>query len=81
MFITLHALPAYNPILITATDSDLIASGIQLRVYHIPHHGESNKVADALSRLDVATAQQFQPILAVSIFSPPSRFTLGEARL
>ena len=77
MFNTLHALPAYNPILITATDL-LLASGIQLRVFHIPR--EDNKVADALSRLDVASACQFQPHLTVCKFSPP-RFTLGEAQL
>jgi hypothetical protein len=77
MFNTLHALPAYNPILITATDF-LLTSGIQLRVFHIPR--ESNKVADALSRLDVCSARRFQPDLAVANFSPP-RFTLGEVKL
>jgi hypothetical protein len=77
MFNTLHALPAYNPILITATDL-LTSSGIQLRVFHIPR--ENNKVADALSRLDAASARRFQPNLAVTKFSPP-RFTLGETRL
>jgi hypothetical protein len=77
MFNTLHALPAYNPILITAVDL-LIASGIQLRVFHIPR--ESNKVADALSRLDGITARRLQPGLSVTKFSPP-RFTLGEAQL
>jgi hypothetical protein len=77
MFNTLHALPAYNPILITAANL-LIASGIQLRVFHIPR--EDNKVADALSRLDVVSARRFQPDLAVAGFSPP-RFTLGETRL
>ncbi|KAF8240279.1 hypothetical protein L208DRAFT_1352889 [Tricholoma matsutake] len=35
MFNTLHALPAYNPILITAIDL-LVKSGIQLQVFHIP---------------------------------------------
>ena len=77
MFNTLHALPAYNPILITATDL-LITSGIQLRVFHIPR--EENKVADALSRLDPMTARRFQPGLKVTTFSPP-RFTLGEVKL
>ena len=77
MFNTLHALPAYNQILITATDL-LITSGIQLRVFHIPR--EDNKVADALSRLDVVAARRLQPGLAVGTFSPP-RFTLGEVRL
>jgi hypothetical protein len=77
MFNTLHALPAYNPILITATDL-LVTSGIKLRVFHLPR--EENKVADALSRLDVPAARRFQPGLAVTKFSPP-RFTLGEAQL
>ena len=54
MFNTLHALPAYNPILITATDL-LITSGIKLRVFHVPQ--EENKVADALLRLDTSTAR------------------------
>lgn len=77
MFNTLHALPAYNPILITATDL-LINSGIHFRVFHIPR--AENRVADALSRLDAFTARQLQPELTITNFSPP-RFTLGEARL
>jgi hypothetical protein len=77
MFNTLHALPAYNPILITATDL-LLRSGIQLRVFHIPR--DQNKTADALSRLDISSAHRFQPTLTVANFSPP-RFTLGEAQL
>ena len=77
MFNTLHALPAYNPILITATDL-LIISGIQLRVFHIPR--EENTIADALSRLDANTACRLQPGLTVANFSPP-RFMLGEAHL
>ena len=77
MFNMLHALPAYNPILITAIDL-LIRSKIQLRVFHISRN--NNRVADALSRLDPFTAQQLQPGLVVSYFSPP-RFTLGEVAL
>ena len=77
MFNTLHALPAYNPILITAVDF-LITSNVQLRVFHIPRN--ENKVADALSRLDPVTAGQLHPGLAVTKFSPP-RFTLGEVQL
>jgi len=77
MFNTLHTLPAYNPILITAVDL-LISSSIQLRVFHIPRN--KNKVADALSCLDISAAHQFQPDLVVTKFSPP-RFTLGEAQL
>ena len=77
MFNSLHALPAYNPILITATDL-LLASGIKLRVFHVPR--DENKVADALSRLDISSARHFQPGLAIANFSPP-RFTLGETQL
>jgi len=77
MFNTLHALPAYNPILITAINL-LIASDIQLQVFHIPRI--ENKVADALSLLDAISACQLQPGLTVINFSPP-RFTLGEAPL
>ena len=77
MFNSLHALPAYNPILITATDL-LICSGMQLRVFHIPRN--DNKVADALSRCDIDTACRLQPGIVVTQFSPP-RFTLGETRL
>jgi hypothetical protein len=77
MFNSLHALPAYNPILITATDL-LLRSGIQLRVFHIPRN--DNKVADALSRRDITTACHLHPTLTIASFSPP-RFTLGEAQL
>ncbi|KAF8800943.1 hypothetical protein BYT27DRAFT_7116359 [Phlegmacium glaucopus] len=77
MFNTLHALPAYNPILITAIDL-LISSKIQLRVFHIPRN--ENKVADALSHLDNSTACRVCPGLIVTKFSPP-RFTLGDTQL
>jgi len=77
MFNMLHALPAYNPILVTTVDL-LLASNIQLRVFHIPRSG--NKVADALSRLDSVTASCLQPGLVVTRFSPP-RFTLGDMQL
>ena len=75
MFNLLHALPAYNPILITAVDL-LISTGIQLHLFHVPCN--YNKVADVLSRLDVASACLIQPGLVVTKFSPP-RLTLGEA--
>jgi len=77
MFNTLHALPAYNLILITAINL-LIRSKIQLRVFHISRN--DNRVADTLSHLDPFTAQQIQPDLVVSYFSPPW-FTLGEVAL
>lgn len=53
MFNTLHALPAYNPILIMLIDL-LLTSGVQLHVFHISCN--ENKVADALSYLDSDTA-------------------------
>jgi len=77
MFNSLHALPAYNPILIMAINL-LIMSGIQLCVFHVLRG--SNKVADALSHLDVVTAMQLQLGLVVTKFSPP-QFMLGEVRL
>jgi hypothetical protein len=77
MFNTLHTLPAYNPILITAINL-LITSNIQLQVFYIPH--ELNKVVDALSHLDVTTACQLQPGLSVTKISPP-QFMLGEIQL
>jgi len=77
MFNTLHALPAYNPILITAVEL-LLSSNIQLRVFHILHN--DNKVANALSRLNGATAHRLQPCLVMTRFSPP-QFTLGDGCL
>jgi len=77
IFNTLHALPAYNPILVTAVDL-LISTGIQLCVFHILC--ADNKVADALSCLEITSARRFQPDLVVTKFSPP-RFMLGEAQL
>ncbi|KAF8808054.1 hypothetical protein BYT27DRAFT_7097638 [Phlegmacium glaucopus] len=77
MFNTLHALPAYNLILITAVDL-LLSSHIQLRVFHIPRN--ENKVADALSRLDDDTAKFLEPSLSITSFSPP-QFMLGDAPL
>ncbi|KAF8229505.1 hypothetical protein L208DRAFT_1115875, partial [Tricholoma matsutake] len=46
MFNTLHVLPAYTSILVTAIDL-LLVSGALLHVFHIPQ--SKNKVADALS--------------------------------
>ncbi|KAF8233344.1 hypothetical protein L208DRAFT_1266884 [Tricholoma matsutake] len=68
MFNTLHALPAYNPILITAIDL-LVKLGIQLWVFHIPQ--SKNKVTDALSWLDGRTARLLEPNLVISNFTPP----------
>ena len=73
----MHALPAYNPILITAIEL-LLSSGIQLRIFHIPRN--DNKVANALSQLDSVTAHRLQPGLVITRFSPP-HFMLGDGRL
>ena len=64
MINTLHALPAYNPILVTSVDL-LISTNIQLHVFHIPRN--NNKVADALSCLDIASARRIQPGLVVTV--------------
>jgi hypothetical protein len=77
MFNTLSALPAYNDILLTAVDW-MMTTGIQMRVFHVP--GRFNSIADALSRLDNATACSLEPRLLVRTFSPP-RFTLGASAL
>jgi hypothetical protein len=77
MFNSLYALPAYNPILITAVDL-MISTGIQLRIFHIPH--AENQIADALSHLDNATARVLHPGLIIWNFSPP-RLMLGATSL
>ena len=77
MFNSLRALPAYNPILITAVDY-LMAHQMDLRVFFIP--GELNVVADALSRFENARAYSSQWGLSIAPFTPP-RFTLGESSL
>jgi hypothetical protein len=77
MLNSLYALPAYNLILITAVDL-MISTGIQLRVFHIPH--AENQITNALSCLDNATARVLHPGLIIQNFSPP-RFTLGATSL
>ncbi|KAF8232001.1 hypothetical protein L208DRAFT_1274536 [Tricholoma matsutake] len=62
MFNSLHALLAYNPILITAVNF-MITSGIQLHIFHIPY--SENQVADTLSWLDNTTAHMLHPGLSV----------------
>ena len=77
MFNSLRALPAYNPILITAVDY-LMAHQMDLRVFFIP--GELNVVADALSFFENARAYSSQWGLSIAPFTPP-RFMLGELSL
>lgn len=77
MFNTLSALPAYNPIALTAAEW-LLKTGIQLRVFHLPRR--FNEVADALSRFENIKARSLEPSLSIGPFTPP-RFTLGESGL
>ncbi|KAI0083139.1 hypothetical protein BDY19DRAFT_987963 [Irpex rosettiformis] len=55
----------------------LIASRIDLRVWHIP--GEQNTIADALSRQLFSVIAQYAPFLRISSFTPP-RVTSGLLR-
>lgn len=70
MFNSLRALPEYNCILKVAVDI-LMATKFSLRVFHIA--GESNDVADALSRGDFMRALQIQPALTIKAFEPYHR--------
>ncbi|KIY47513.1 hypothetical protein FISHEDRAFT_74617 [Fistulina hepatica ATCC 64428] len=67
MFNSLHALPPYNPLLITTVDR-LMQTGCHLRVFHIP--GAQNTVADALSRFGNAYTTALSPRLQIHPFSP-----------
>jgi hypothetical protein len=71
MFNSFSALPAYNGILKDAVDQLLsdIDNPIQLRVMHVP--GESNTVADALSRGQLHTVVDNVPGITIDTFSPP----------
>jgi hypothetical protein len=77
MFNSLHALPAYNDILIT-TVNWLIARKMERRVFFIP--GSLNTIADALSHFQNDVAMWHVPGLTIWPFTPP-RFTLGEVTL
>jgi hypothetical protein len=82
MFNTLSALPSYNGIIKSAVDKLLsdINNPIQLRVIHIP--GESNTVADALSRGQLHTVVDYVPTITLDTFSPPHiRKESGAAKL
>lgn len=69
MFNTLHASPAYNPLLTVAVDA-LIQYNIDLRVSHIP--GKLNHVADSLSRLKFDEVQRFSPGVKITRFALPA---------
>ena len=82
MFNTLSALPAYNDILKNAVDQLLsdIDNPIQLHVIHIS--GESNTIADALSRGQLHTVVDYVPHITINTFSPPRiRKESGAAKL
>lgn len=70
MFNSLRALPDYNCILKAAVDF-ILGNDNDLRVLHVA--GESNGVADALSRFDLSHALQLCPGLQVSSFEPYQR--------
>ncbi|KAG9218369.1 hypothetical protein CCMSSC00406_0007260 [Pleurotus cornucopiae] len=65
IFDSMQADKPYNSILFAACDI-LIASNIDLRVYHIP--GSENIVTDALSRSLFHVAAQYDPNLAIHSF-------------
>ena len=71
IFNSFSALPIYNEILKTAVDHLLsdINNPIQLRVIHVP--GNSNTVADALSRGELHTVVDSVPGIVIDIFTPP----------
>jgi hypothetical protein len=73
IFSSLRANPAYNHILQAASDI-MIKHNIDLRVLHVP--GSSNTIADAISRLNIATVLDIIPSFRLSYFQPP-RFPLG----
>ncbi|KIY43016.1 hypothetical protein FISHEDRAFT_78924 [Fistulina hepatica ATCC 64428] len=68
MFNSFHALPPYNPLLITVVDL-LLSTKCQLRVLHVP--GAQNKIADALSRFQNDLASQISLDLKIYPFIPP----------
>ncbi|KIY46252.1 hypothetical protein FISHEDRAFT_75807 [Fistulina hepatica ATCC 64428] len=77
MFNSLHALPPYNPLLITAVDL-LMHTDCQLRVLHVS--GADNRIADALSRFQNSLAIHLSPHLHIASFRP-LRLTSGVAVL
>ena len=82
MFNSFSALPAYNDILKDTVDQLLsdIDNPIQLRVMHIA--GESNVVADALSRGQLHTVVDNVPGITINTFQPPRiRRESGAVRL
>ncbi|KAI0082949.1 hypothetical protein BDY19DRAFT_216431 [Irpex rosettiformis] len=73
MFDSFRSRDPYSYILLAAVEL-LIASRLDLRVWHIP--GEQNTIADALSRQLFSVITQYAPFLRISSFTPP-RVTSG----
>jgi hypothetical protein len=69
----LRAPPVFNHILQAASDI-IIHNNTNLHVLHIP--GISNTIADAISRLNIATVLDTIPTFQLLYFQPP-RFPLG----
>ncbi|KIY53713.1 hypothetical protein FISHEDRAFT_68649 [Fistulina hepatica ATCC 64428] len=67
IFNSLHALPPYNPLLITSVDL-LMQYDCQLRVLHV--EGKRNNIADALSCFRNDTALSLSPGLRIFPFLP-----------
>jgi len=76
IFNTMHCLPQYNSILISAADV-LMKGNLHLHVLHIP--GEQTYIADAILRNNFNLAQQYVPGIAISPFTPP-QLMLGAAQ-
>jgi hypothetical protein len=76
VFNSLHAKPSYNPILISSINVRMECS-LDVRVYHIP--GDTNIIADAISRKNFAFAQKLIPNLSILLFTPPQD-ALGAAQ-
>lgn len=68
LFSSLSTRPDYNPLLIYAT-SLLLDFDIRLKVIHVP--GESNHIADALSRRLWQRAIDLSPGITITKFKPP----------
>ncbi|RXW18702.1 hypothetical protein EST38_g7150 [Candolleomyces aberdarensis] len=73
IFSSLRADPVFNHLLQMAADV-IMEHQIDLRVLHIA--GAENTIADAISRLQIATVLNIIPTFHLSFFQPP-RFPLG----
>lgn len=74
IFNSLSAGPKYNRLLIRSAEIVLVRN-IDIRVQHIP--GDSNVIADALSRFKPEVAKELVPTIDIQSFIPPPRW-LGD---